>query len=447
MRKLFKYTALLVIGFMVSCQTDDYTGYSDLTPTNPTITVSGIPSDINFVEKDSVFEFTVTLSEAQLVDVQLKIKQVDGTATEGEDFVILNDGGNLTIPAHSTTGKVKIKILADDIKEDTETAVIQIGDETTANATIEPVQVTFNIQNLTGDDLVVSMAWDGTAYDQYGNKLDPTDIADMVLAVYDASNVLVDEADGAAFEELALSGSLPDGQYFVRAAFYAVTEFPEPVELAMSIGFYQVGVQDVSLSVEGLVNTGHYKGTFNLVKITKAGSTWTFEKDPYIFVNLPDFAGVYGGADGSIGSGYNWRFDNPVTITVNGSEAKIEGLNFAWMEYVWGETITTSTPVTIQFNNDGTLTIAEQYYITTDYEGAPYDYTIVGEGYFTLSDPIKLHIEYKMLQDGFDVAGWLLSKGYSDTDYFIADLEWQSASKTSYLPSVVKPNVKIVKPY
>ncbi|MEZ4907646.1 MAG: hypothetical protein R2771_08440 [Saprospiraceae bacterium] len=68
---------------------DDYTNYSKLTPTNPTVTVQGIENgSFTLTESDVKYPVTVTLSEAQIVDVTLNISQISGDATYGVDYSV-----------------------------------------------------------------------------------------------------------------------------------------------------------------------------------------------------------------------------------------------------------------------------------------------------------------------------------------------------------------------
>jgi len=435
--------------FLFSCDTEDYTGYSTLVPTSPTITVSGVPSSINFIEQDSTFTFTLTMSPAQIMNVTVYVTQSAGTATEGDDFEILNDGGKAIFAAGATTAEVKIKILADDVAEETETFTIKIGDDRTANATLTPVSVDFTIQNYTAGDLAIDMSWAAVAFDQYGEELTATEIADMILQVYNAAGTLIGEADGGSFEHLVLAGSRPDGTYHVRAAFYAAEQFNEPVDIDFVVDFAQAGVFEDSYDFPALATTATSELCeiqINLVDIVKSGTNYTFTEvgsQEFSFV-LGDFVGTYDGLDGSYTDGADGRYSNPVELVLDGDDITLDGLNYGWMEDFWGETVTASTPVVVTFNTDGTLTIASQPYITTLYDGSPYDYSIVGSGTYNLCNPVSLHIEYDMYNttDDYSIGEWMYDNGYNDTEYFIADIEL-GAKGSSILP--VK-NVKIQKP-
>ncbi|MGD9978591.1 MAG: Calx-beta domain-containing protein [Bacteroidales bacterium] len=446
---ILKYGVLLSLLALFSCDDEEYKNQSTMVPTTPTITVSGIPTSIDFVEQDSTFSFNLSMSVAQTVDVAVAVKQVAGDATEGVDFKILNDGGEVKFAAGATAATVKVKVLADDIFEETESFTIQIGDETTANATITPVTIPFTIKNKTYDDLAIEMSWDAVAYDQYGEQISSTTIADMILQLYDASETLVDESDGASFESLVLSGTAPDGKYYVRASFYSAMQFDDPVNVDLALDFAQEGVFTSSEDFVTLVNTATSElcgYQINLVEIVKSGKTYTITKTGNIqfeFDNA-DFVGTYDGTDGSYKSGRDWRFSNPVTLALSGDDVTLDGLCYAWLANIWGETVTASTPVVITFNTDGTLTIADQPYVTTDYEGSPYNYSISGTGTYSLCDPISLHIEYDLYNttDDYSLGAWLLANGYSATDYFIADIQLGAKASKALIEKVKisKPN-------
>ena len=77
MKKIIKYNliALLAMVFFVySCNEDDFTGYSKLTTTNPTVTISGIQSGgYTLLEAETSYTFDVTLSEAQITRLHAPI--------------------------------------------------------------------------------------------------------------------------------------------------------------------------------------------------------------------------------------------------------------------------------------------------------------------------------------------------------------------------------------
>jgi len=86
--------------------------------------------------------------------------------------------------------------------------------------------------------------------------------------------------------------------------------------------------------------------------------------------DLNTMAGKYGGTD-------DWGLTVSVVATVDGDKFMLQGLNHTWIQDMWGEGVTDEVPVEVTMNPNGTLEIAEQYIFTTDWEGAPYEYSIL----------------------------------------------------------------------
>lgn len=417
----------MLVFVFASCKKNDFTGDSTQKPTNPTVTVDWgtIPTVIDGVNQSH--NVTINMDEAQVVDVVVNINVLDGgTATEGEDFEVPN---SVTIKAGRTSATFTVSFIADEVYEETETFTIQVGDDQIANASITPVTQEFSIHNFAATDLAFEMSWMPEAYDQYGNQIDYTSVADMILYVYDPNDVLVGQVDGGAYEGYVLSGDSIDGTYKIMAGFYSAMQFDKAVEMNLALSYDQPGVftdvQDftgqLSTATAVLCDIKIYLG-----EIEKVGTTYTLTKTGYnlFTLNVPDFVGNYGGADGSLGDGANWQFANPVTTTLSGADLLIDGLNHDWMQTIWGETVTSTTPVVVTMSNDGTFVIDDQPYMITDAGGTPYNYNISGSGTWSSCTPVSFHIQYDMYNttDGYSVGAWLLANGYSYTNYFIADI-------------------------
>ncbi|HAN19304.1 MAG: hypothetical protein A2X13_01385 [Bacteroidetes bacterium GWC2_33_15] len=427
-----KFSVLFaMIVFLFSCETDDNTGYSNLEPTSPSISISNPYASINLIEKDSVFTFDVTLSEAQVVDIYVYIKQIDGDAEQGADFVIVNDAGRLTIPFGATTGQLMVKVLADDLAEGTETFTIQMGDERTANATITPVTVDFSIQNSALDELSIDMTWETDVFEATGLELDPDEVGDLRLLIFDQSDNLLVDVDGSSFENYSGMDTLSDGTYKIAAAFYStidVGDFNSAITFSVTLDFFQSGVLDESLIFDKVFDNLFpcYDFRVYLASITKSGSTYTFEKE--ISYSTPARTTWYG-SDCLMSYG-----DYPSEVeTAEGcnGELLIYGLNAWWISDFWGETIVDEGHVRYEINEyTKEITIAEQYVFTTDYDGDLYPYTIKGTGTYDDSGTYPtMHIEYYLDQDGYDPGYYAYSHGYMATEYFEANLTLDPAGK------------------
>lgn len=298
MNKILKYimfTSLSIAFF--ACDKDEYTGDSKLTPGSPTATVSVPTPAISLVEKDSVFEFTVTLNSPQIVDVSVYLKMIEGDATEGDDFGM---DEVVTIPAGKTSATATIEIHEDDVPEATETFKIQIGDERTANAAITPATVEFTILNLSEGDLAVGMSWASDFHDESGEAVAPTAVADLILLITDEDGNVVDVADGGSFEETVIPGDAPDGTYFVVAGVYDAVNSgigEETPVLDLTLEYSQLGVASPA-SLEfpaSFVPTACDWNLYTLASITKTGTTYTVERVGELVegFNIANFEGDY----------------------------------------------------------------------------------------------------------------------------------------------------------
>jgi len=423
-KSIFSFVAALTIGFfMVSCDQEDDTGYSTMVPTSPSLEITVSETNVILVENDQVFEFTASLSQAQLVDVKLYAFQADGDA-DGDDFELT---GSLVIPAGATSAKGTLKILQDDVIEDTETLKIQIGDNKTANASKNSGFIDVTILNYEDGDLVIDMSWDmAKATDDAGNEFSPTDFADLRLLISENPNNtdVIGGADGGSFETYVLSGDEPDGDYYVVADFYAASDIVRDIDLNLELN--QPGVIN-HMGLEypaALSNLGTCELNFYVMtKIIKSGTSYTFED---VSTQSYDYA-VYSPWDYGFDSVDAWSpaegYPSQLVTKEICDGFFIKGINAEWMLNSWGEEIQPNSEADVfaSLAADGTFTIESQPIFTTLYDGSLYDYTVSGSGTYD-SVTGEMHLEYYLDQDGFDVSGWMFANGYMDTDYFLADV-------------------------
>ena len=104
----------LTLLLMFSCaENDDYTGDSVLTVSSPALEVSlGFSESQTLVETEKSYDFTVSISETQAVDVVVYLEQTEGTATAGEDFSMPS---SVTIKKGSLSASDVITIHEDEI--------------------------------------------------------------------------------------------------------------------------------------------------------------------------------------------------------------------------------------------------------------------------------------------------------------------------------------------
>lgn len=374
----FSFLALLL---MFSCESnDDYTGDSVVNATNPSLTVSlGFSNTETLIEQEASYAFTVSISEAQIADVIVNLVQTAGTATAGSDFSMPS---SVTILKGTMSATGEITIHSDELVEETETVTIQIGlgNESNVNS-VASETVTFNIANLTDGDLVVGMSWAASSAvtDNYGTEIGAYDLADLRLLLTDSPYTTVyASADGAGAETYVLEAGAPDGTYSFVADFYAAM-YEIPADIDITLTFDQVGkINGQTHSFSNALNTTDSCPGLNYVmaSVTKSGNSYSFEEvGEKSSLDLENYAGNW-----SVKTPYHNGLQNDFTAEVTDDTLFIDGIGQAFILNFWGETPTTSAPVEITLNSDGTVSIARQYVYTADYNGGLYDYEIEGSG-------------------------------------------------------------------
>lgn len=138
--------------FLTSCDEDNATGYSNLIVAEDVVASvefdNPLQSSQTVREADEEeFTYTITLDKPQSVDIHINVSQIDGNADE-DDFEY---DQSLVIPAYSTSVSGSIKIHNDAVAEGDETFTLRIGGPNTSNATLNPVNVTFVINDCYSD--------------------------------------------------------------------------------------------------------------------------------------------------------------------------------------------------------------------------------------------------------------------------------------------------------
>lgn len=210
-----------------SCNEDDATGASTLIVNDGVTGVvttdfdSSVTINVDEFDEDA-FTYSVTITEAQPVDIQISVKQIAGDATEDEDFTFDH---TVVIPAYSLTAVGNIAIKNDVTVEGMEGFTLQIGDINTSNASIPTKTVSFTINNYLSADLDLTFNFDQD-FSYQGDILSSCAIGyDMDYYVLDSSfndTGIYDAADSGCPEHLTLSadGSLADGVYYIYYEIY-----------------------------------------------------------------------------------------------------------------------------------------------------------------------------------------------------------------------------------
>lgn len=160
------------------------------------------------------------------------------------------------------------------------------------------------------------------------------------------------------------------------------------IDLKKDIVFEGDEIIDVSISSSGgVASSGTYKVT---IKDDDCDFNW-----------LGALAGYDVDVDKDGG-----KFTAAVTIAKVGTSYTINGLNVAFMQGYWGETVIRSNPVTFTVDDGGAITIAKQAIFTTLYAGDEYPYEIIGSGQVNTCDA-NVTINYDVITGGFAVGKYL----------------------------------------
>ncbi|RAJ19988.1 hypothetical protein LX77_03202 [Gelidibacter algens] len=235
------YPFITILGvLLMSCEDTDVSE-TMLDTNQPVLTVTSSTGSFNFndVENDQVITITATLSKPTDKQVRVYMFQESGTA-DAED-IGLPATGYINIPAYQTTASASIIINKDDLLEDTETAIINIGDTRTTAASYTPFQMNIQIENYVSEDLKIIFDWEKDI-DIQGNTYSTCGNADIDVYIAHAEgfdindpfvNIIEDysAATGNCPEEWTITfENYPDGEYvfftdFYENQFIGVTEF------------------------------------------------------------------------------------------------------------------------------------------------------------------------------------------------------------------------------
>lgn len=288
---------MLCVGMLfTSCESDDDgTGNATLEVTpnvTGTITTDFDTSAVLDIKEadEGVYNYTVTLNEAQTIDIHLHVIQIDGDASSA-DYV----AETLVIPAYSTSASGSISIVKDELPEYTETLTLQIGDHRTSNATIPVQTVSFTIENYLGP-LEMTFDWD-QEFSIWDEDFTVCEIGhDVDFIVYDDQGNdlgVVDAQTGSCPEELAMSlEDFGDGTYTITAYLYddaglatAPVAFYMPVTVtyrrAGSFGLYEPQTfEQTAFTSNSTSDTEVY-----IMTVTIAGDIFTISNDGVILAS------------------------------------------------------------------------------------------------------------------------------------------------------------------
>jgi len=279
MKKIIKITAViaLVAGFFSSCKPKE-TPYMD-NSAKPKVTFVTSAANTNVVEGDQQYVITANLEYALNENVTIYMFRTAGTA-DNSDY----SAGTITIARGTTTATGKIKILQDNKPEDQETLTVTIGDNRTANAEVHPNSMSFVIDNYVSNDLDITLDWSGDL-NVAGSTMDACDI-DLDLYLLDAGGADVAHSWNDCPEAVTLTGSMPDGTYYIVSDFWNSPILPlaaaNAFDLPIRVSYDKAGVfldqsKDLDPYTVLIDNISNYGGAGQVLRgiVEKAGTTYT----------------------------------------------------------------------------------------------------------------------------------------------------------------------------
>ncbi|MFV7234998.1 hypothetical protein [Flavobacterium sp. ZB4R12] len=217
-------TALLFVG----CQDEpELTGQSTIevaqNVTGTVAFVAPLAATQTVNEKnEGKYQYKLNISNAQPVDIFVKVKIKSGTATRGTDY---DFDDQLVIKAYATSVTGNISILNDAVFEPTKNFVLEIGgDVNISNASIPASTISFSILNGLSDDLELAFNFN-KAFSDGGVAKTLCGIGyDMDFYVLDSNGDdtgIYDAAASGCPEHLTVSpANFPNGSYDIYYDIY-----------------------------------------------------------------------------------------------------------------------------------------------------------------------------------------------------------------------------------
>lgn len=271
---IFILTMVLVFSITTSCKKDDHKDFSTLVKSTTTeLQILGVPSALIVREDtaDVIATITLSLSEPQIVDVHVPIKQISGDASQGDDYELSTS--EIVFPAYTTGPQTfTVTILDDNIKESDETFTLQIGDDLTSNTIFTPKTMEVTITNATDLDLNMSFDWSKNYLLHYwtitggDTTINTANAVDLDIYVFDefgsagGNDLGIYDAASPGFpERLTLAATVDNvGTYVLSANLYENL-------------FRVIGYGELSLPQGGfpITTTFDRKGILNPIKLVQ----------------------------------------------------------------------------------------------------------------------------------------------------------------------------------
>lgn len=247
----YVFLSALMIG-LIACENDDVEDVV-IDGNQPNLTVTSSTGSFNFneVEDDQIITLTATLDKPTNKQVRVYIFQESGTA-DGDD-ISLPATGYINIPAYQTSATGTITIHKDIVIEDTETAVINIGDSRTTAAFYQPFQMNITIGNFSNENATMLLEWDDDNLDDHLCDMD----FDVYLDTFEAYAFTGDCPENL-FEPSnpnnLWTGELTDGTHNIMVDLWDANGFmPDPaIAVPLRLTFGKLGSFAAYLDLNGL---------------------------------------------------------------------------------------------------------------------------------------------------------------------------------------------------
>lgn len=311
--KIYIITCLSALGILVStaCQDDDSIDRRG----KPTVTVEN--KSITVTEGETAtFNLNVEYPVANKIDIRIDVldeqgnpivvvEPVDGDVNSGNGYVPIDlddivvpyntwfdsgyfqygyQGGSgyiATFPPGTTSFSIDIETLQDELPNATKTVKLLF----TATNLLEVLiseEVTINIENNIGEDLITRLNWAGDYLDSGADPCDINEGLDLDLELIFNGDYIQTSYDFCP-EELIILGSDADGIYTIDASFWTGNGnmSDDNINIPVSIDFIKSGVfvETVDLSsLFPLNNGGLSDGNGNAITsftVEKSGTTYT----------------------------------------------------------------------------------------------------------------------------------------------------------------------------
>jgi hypothetical protein len=292
----------------------------------------------------------------------------------------------------------------------------------------------------------LKMTWTTDVKTVIGLDLAPDAAVNLRLVILKANQVTLAApiVNTNTFEEFAAFNTLADGVYYVAtdiASTINAGDFNNVFDISINLSFAQRGTLSYQLPFPTVMtnkfNCSAYKTI--LAKVTKTGNTYTIAQAVSYIVPPPPAAlvGVWHGSD--------FGYPSTIVTSIVGGNLLIDGVGTGWISDPagWGEVPQSTIPAKVVVNLcAGTVTIANQKFMTTKYLGAVQpSYYIQGTGTFDLSGAFPvMTLTYDFIQGGTSIA----SAGFG-VKSFTATLTLDPSAK-SLLTKEARSNLIIAKP-